>query len=261
MNRTALPEDSMMPPTSPERSESYFLEGPQPRRSETLRLFRIVRDLLHGFRGLHFVGPCVTVFGSARFGEDHRYYKLAQEVGAALVKLGFTVMTGGGPGIMEAANRGAHEAGGASIGCNIRLPFEQQANPYIDKMLEFRYFFVRKMMLVKYSYGFVVLPGGVGTMDELFEALTLIQTRKIHDFPLVVMGTDYYRPLMRFLEDMVREGTISPEDLQLVKLTDSVEEAMAHLEYHSIYRFGFKRVPKPSILLGERGVQRARAAG
>ena len=130
---------------------------------------------------------------------------------------------------MEAANRGAHEAGGGSIGCNIVLPFEQHANPYLDQMLEFRYFFVRKMMLVKYSYGFVVMPGGVGTMDELFEALTLIQTGKIHDFPVVVMGKDYYGPMMRFLEDMVREGTISPEDLQLVKLTDSVEEAMAHL--------------------------------
>ena len=137
------------PTALPRSSEDYFLTGPQPRRIETFRLFRIMRDFIHGFRGLHFVGPCITVFGSARFAEDHRYYAMAREVGAALVKLGFTVMTGGGPGIMEAANRGAFEAGGHSIGCNIILPFEQKPNPYIQKMLEFRYFFVRKMMLVK----------------------------------------------------------------------------------------------------------------
>ncbi len=233
-------------------SEGYFLEGPQPRRAETMRLFRIMRDFVHGFRRLHFVGPCVTVFGSARFTEEHRYYALAREVGAGLVKLGFTVMTGGGPGIMEAANRGAKEAGGKSIGCNIVLPFEQKPNPYLDEMLEFRYFFVRKTMLVKYSYGFVVMPGGVGTMDELFEALTLVQTGKIRDFPIVLMGTQYYQPLMEFMQDMIRERTINSADLHLLKVTDSVGEAMAHLEKHAVQKFGFRRIPRPSRLLGER---------
>ncbi len=243
-------ESNRIVPTSPS-SEEYFLEGPQPRRSETLRLFRIVRDLLNGFRGLHFVGPCITVFGSARFTDEHQYYALAREVGSALVKLGFTVMTGGGPGIMEAANRGAREANGKSIGCNIILPFEQKPNPYLDKMLEFRYFFVRKTMLVKYSSAFVVLPGGLGTMDELFEALTLIQTGKIRDFPVVIMGTQYYQPLMEFLQDMVRERTIAASDLQLLKLTDSVPEAMAHIERYAVQKLGFRRVPRPSRLLGE----------
>ena len=232
-------------------SEGYFLEGPQPRRTETLRLFRIMRDFLEGFRGLHFVGPCITVFGSARFAESHRYYVLAREVGAALVKLGFTVMTGGGPGIMEAANRGAKDAGGKSIGCNIILPFEQKPNPFVDRMLQFRYFFVRKTMLVKYSYGFVVMPGGVGTMDELFEALTLIQTGKIRNFPIVLMGTQYYQPLMEFMQDMIRERTINSADLDLLLVTDSVSEAIAHIEQYALNRFGFRRVPRPSILLGE----------
>src|SRR5262249_19963778 len=193
--------------------ERYFLEGPQPRSSELAMLWRIAREFFYGFRKLHFVGPCITVFGSARFKEDHPYYNLAVEIGAALSNLGFTVMTGGGPRIMEGANLGACRGGGKSIGCNIVLPHEQRPNPYLDLMLEFRYFFVRKVMLVKYSYGFVVLPGGVGTMDELFEALTLIQTGKIKDFPIVLMGRDYYQPLIDFLRDMVTEGTISPKDL------------------------------------------------
>ncbi|MFZ4987069.1 MAG: TIGR00730 family Rossman fold protein [Blastocatellia bacterium] len=238
--------------TFPRSKGEYLLEGPQPRRIETLRLLRILRDFVHGFRGLHFVGPCITVFGSARFAEDHQYYDLARQVGAAIARIGLTVMTGGGPGIMEAANRGAFEAGGTSIGCNIVLPFEQKPNPYIHKMLEFRYFFVRKTMLVKYSYGFVVMPGGVGTMDELFEALTLIQTGKIRNFPVVLMGTQYYRPLMEFMQHMIGEKTISPTDLDLLLVTDSVEEAIAHIEYHAVNRFGFRRVFKPLRLLGEK---------
>ena len=217
-----------------------------------MTVFRIFREFIRGFRKLHFVGPCVTVFGSARFKEDHPYYHLAREVGAALSNLGFTVMTGGGPGIMEAANRGAKDAGGASIGCNIVLPFEQKPNPYLDKMIEFRYFFIRKVMLLKYSYAFVVLPGGVGTMDELFEALTLIQTRKILDFPVVLMGRAYYQPMLDYLEMMVRERTISETDLKLVTLTDSVEEAMAHIEQHAVQKFKLKRVPKPMLVLGEK---------
>lgn len=233
-------------------SDRYFLEGPKSRGSEAMMVFRILVEFIRGFRHLHFVGPCVTVFGSARFKEDHPYYQLGREVGAALSNLGFTVMTGGGPGIMEAANRGAWDAKGTSIGCNIALPFEQQPNPYLDKMLLFRYFFIRKVMLIKYSYAFVVLPGGVGTMDELFEALTLIQTRKIKNFPIVLMGKGYYLELYDFLEEMVRQKTISPEDLNLLMLTDSVEEAMAHIEQHAVQKFSLKRTPKPIRMLGEK---------
>jgi uncharacterized protein (TIGR00730 family) len=226
-----------------QQGDRFLLEGPQARGDEAATIYRIVREFFHGFRTLHFVGPCVTVFGSARFKEDHRYYQLAREVGAALVKLGFTVMTGGGPGIMEAANRGAKDANGRSVGCNIILPFEQAPNPYVDLMVEFRYFFVRKVMLVKYSYAFVVMPGGVGTMDELFEALTLIQTKKISGFPIVLMGKDYYLPLIEFLKDMVAAGTISPTDMDLLMVTDSVEEAMAHIEKFAITQFKLVRRP------------------
>ncbi|MDX2030386.1 MAG: TIGR00730 family Rossman fold protein [Blastocatellia bacterium] len=243
--------DSISP--KQEREERVFLDGPQGRGWELWMLLRVIREFLRGFRVLHFVGPCVTVFGSARFKADHPYYKMATDVGAALVRLGFTVMTGGGPGIMEAANRGAKEAGGASIGCNILLPFEQEPNPYLDKMLEFKYFFVRKLMLIKYSYAFIALPGGVGTMDELFESLTLIQTGKIKNFPVVLMGRDYYEPLIDFLERMVIEKTISPEDLNLFLVTDSIDEAMAHIEKHAIQKFGLirRREMKKRWWLGE----------
>ena len=205
-----------------------------------MTLWRVLREFFYGFRKLHFIGPCVTVFGSARFKEDHNYYKLGREVGAAVADLGFTVITGGGPGVMEAANRGAKDVGGRSIGCNIILPFEQRPNPYLDAMLEFRYFFVRKVMLVKYSYAFVVLPGGVGT-------------RKILDFPVVLMGKDYYAPLIDFFGDMARAGTISEADMRLFMITDSVEEAMAHIEKHAIQKFGLTRAkaPKRRWWLGE----------
>ena len=172
--------------------EQLFLEGPHARGFELGRAFRIFRELIHGFRQLHFVGPCLTVFGSARFPAEHRYYALTRELGARVAEAGFTVMTGGGPGLMEAANRGAKEAGGASIGCNIVLPQEQKPNPYVDKFVEFHYFFVRKLMLVKYSYGFVAAPGGFGTLDELFEVATLIQTGKIKNFPVVLLGVEYW---------------------------------------------------------------------
>src|SRR6476660_5335777 len=168
--------------------DRVLLEGPHSRLQELRLLLRAGRDFIRGFRALHFVGPCVTVFGSARFDEHHRYYAMAREVGGALVGLGFTVMTGGGPGVMEAANRGAREAGGSSVGCNIELPFEQRPNAYQTLSLTFKYFFVRKMMFVKYSLAFVIFPGGFGTFDELFEALTLIQTRKIRNFPIVLFG-------------------------------------------------------------------------
>lgn len=205
-----------------------FLEGPRARLSELSRALRIFFEFVRGFRVLHFVGPCVTVFGSARFSESHRYYQMAREIGGAISREGLVVMTGGGPGIMEAANRGAKEAGGPSIGCNIELPFEQRPNPYLDRWITFRYFFVRKVMLVKYSYAFVVLPGGFGTLDELFEALTLVQTRKIESFPVVLMGRDYWEPMIAFMRDtLAKQGTIDAADLDLLTVTDSCEEAMA----------------------------------
>src|SRR5215471_5155273 len=166
-------------------SERKFLEGPRTRIKELAFTMEVVGEFIRGFRALHFVGPCVTVFGSARFNENHPYYKMAREMGAGIASMGFTVMTGGGPGIMEAANRGAHEAGGYSVGCNILLPGEQKANPYLDKWITLDHFFVRKVLLLKYSYAFVVMPGGFGTMDELFETLTLIQTGKMYSFPVI----------------------------------------------------------------------------
>jgi uncharacterized protein (TIGR00730 family) len=230
-----------------------LLEGPRSRVGELLTLLRVGRDFVRGFRALHFVGPCVTVFGSARFEADHRYYAMAREVGAAVVKLGFTVMTGGGPGVMEGANRGAREAGGRSVACNIELPFEQDPNPYLDRWVTCRYFFVRKVLLVKYSYAFIVLPGGFGTLDELSEALTLIQTRKILQFPIVLMGRDYWEPFLAMLKTMVEQHTISAADLDLMLVTDSVPDAMAHLEKYAIEPFGLRRrtEPKPSRVLGE----------
>lgn len=222
-----------------------FLEGPQSRRFEFLRVFRIAWEFLKGFRTLHFVGPCVTVFGSARFKPDHPYYQLAQSAGATLAKAGFTVMTGGGPGIMEAANRGAKEVGGKSVGCNIRLPHEQKPNPYLDTTVTFDYFFVRKVMLVKYSYAFIVMPGGFGTFDELFETLTLIQTGKIHNFPVVLVGTAFWQPMMEFIrERLEKEGVISPSDLDLLFLTDSVAEAVEYVRDVGMRRFGLTYGPR-----------------
>ena len=217
-------------------------------------LLRAARDFVRGFRALHFVGPCVTVFGSARFDENHRYYTMAREVGAALSHIGFTVMTGGGPGVMEGANRGAREAGGRSVGCNVELPFEQEPNPYLDRWVTCRYFFVRKVLLVKYSYAFIVLPGGFGTLDELTEALTLIQTRKILQFPIVLMGVDYWAPFLSMVKTMVEAGTISASDLDLMLVTDSVSDAMAHLELYAVQHFGLKKrkVPRPRKIFGEK---------
>ena len=230
-----------------------FLEGPQSRTRELLMLLRAGRDFLRGFRTLHFVGPCVTVFGSARFKEDHLYYDLARRVGSGLVRLGFTVMTGGGPGVMEAANRGAREAGGGSVGCNIELPFEQAPNAYLDRWVTTEYFWVRKVLLVKYSYAFIVMPGGFGTLDELTEALTLIQTSKIDQFPVVLMGVDYWKPFLDMCQRMIEAGTISTHDLDLMLVTDSVPDAMAHIELHAVQQFGLKRrkIPRSRKLFGE----------
>jgi uncharacterized protein (TIGR00730 family) len=236
---------------SPQREERVFLEGPRSRTKEFGTLMRVMREFIRGFRALHFVGPCVTVFGSARFKEGHPYYELAREVGRGLARLGFTVMTGGGPGIMEAANRGAREAGGRSVGANIILPMEQKENPYLDRFVTFRYFFVRKVMLVKYSYAIVVLPGGMGTKDELIEAVTLIQTKKITSFPIVIMGSDFFDPLIAFLRSMADAGTIAPHDLDLVLVTDSVERAMAHIREFAIESYGLKPTPSRSRILGE----------
>lgn len=241
------------PLSESEIEERVFLEGPHSRLRELWFLIRVTWGFLYGFRVLHFVGPVVTVFGSARTGENNPKYKTAREVGSGLAGMGFTVMTGGGPGIMEAANRGAREAGGKSIGCNIRLPFEQEPNPYLDVMLTFNYFFVRKVMLLKYSYAFVVMPGGAGTMDELFEVITLIQTKKIFNFPVILIGKDYFFELMDFLELMVKEGTISPEDLDLFMVMDSVEEAMDYIKVNIVDKYGLelKKVPKASKILLE----------
>ena len=234
-----------------EAEEQVFLEGPRARRRELWSVLTIVREFIRGFRALHFIGPCVTVFGSARFKEDHPYYELARRVGQRLAKMGFTVMTGAGPGIMEAANRGAKDAGGFTVGCNIVLPEEQKINPWIDRSVTFEHFFVRKVMLVKYSYAFVVMPGGLGTMDELFEALTLIQTKKIENFPVVMMSTEYYRPIMGLLAKFVAAGTISNTDLDLLLVTDSVEEAMEHIERHAVRGFGLSRPERRIAVLGE----------
>jgi len=242
------------PITEEQLEERVFLQGPHSRLRELWFLIRVMWGFLYGFRKLHFVGPLVTVFGSARTKEDNPNYQNAVKVGRELVNMGFGVMTGGGPGIMEAANRGAKNAGGTSIGCNIILPFEQKPNPYLDVMINFNYFFVRKVMLLKYSYAFVVMPGGAGTMDELFEVITLIQTKKIFNFPVVLIGKEYFYELMDFLELMVKEGTISPEDIDLFYVTDSVEEAMEYIKVNIVDKYGVisKKVPQPSSILLEK---------
>lgn len=209
--------------------EQVYLDGPKSRGYELGFAWRVFWQFIKGFRNLHFTGPCITVFGSARFKEDHPFYQKAREFGKRIAESGFTTMTGGGPGIMEAANRGAFENNGKSIGCNIRLPFEQQANPYVQKSVTFEHFFVRKVLLVKYSYAFIIMPGGFGTMDELFEILTLVQTKSVTSFPVVLFGKEFYKNLVETIEDMEQKGTISKGDMNLLLVTDSVEEAMEHI--------------------------------
>lgn len=234
--------------------ERKFLQGPQNRGLELWRAVKIFMELITGFRALHFVGPCVTVFGSARFKEDHPYYASARRVGQLLAEAGFTVMTGGGPGIMEAANRGARDAGGMSVGCNIELPQEQKPNPYLDHFVSFRHFYVRKLMLVKYSYAFIAMPGGYGTLDEIFEVATLVQTKKISQFPVVLVGTEYWRPLLELLRRLVAEQTIDRADFDAVSITDSPEEAVRLVHDTVLKRFGLTYGPriKPRWYLGER---------
>ena len=212
--------------------EQVYLDGPKGRGYELGFAWRVFLQFIKGFRTLHFVGPCITVFGSARFKEDHPYYDAARQFGKRIAAIGFTTMTGGGPGIMEAANRGAFENGGASVGCNIQLPFEQKANPYVQTSITFEHFFVRKTMMTKYSYAFIIMPGGAGTMDEFFETLTLVQTKTITGFPIVLYGKQYHGELWDYLEYLAIQGTINREDLSLVLLTDSIDEAIQHISHY-----------------------------
>ena len=232
--------------------EELYLDGPRSRTYELGFMFRVGWNFFKGFRKLHFSGPCITVFGSARFVDGHPYYEMSEKVGSAIAKLGFTTLTGGGPGIMEGANKGAFEAGGRSIGCNIVLPFEQKPNPYVQTSFTVRYFFVRKVLLLKYSYAFVVMPGGFGTMDEFFETLTLIQTKSIRDFPIVIIGTEYFQPLKDLIQHMIENKTISPEDLNLVIFTDNIEEGFEHIKQYIDTNFILKK-QKPKWWLFENG--------
>jgi uncharacterized protein (TIGR00730 family) len=218
--------------------EKSFLEGPRNRFKELWFSFKVFYNFIKAFRKLHFIGPCVTVFGSARFEPDNLYYKKAEAVGKKLAEMGFTIMTGGGPGIMEAANKGAYLNGGYSVGCNIILPKEQEANPFLHKWINIPYFFVRKFLLIKYSYAFIVMPGGIGTLDELFESLTLIQTKMINHFPVVLFGKDYHKELYNHIQIMAANESISPEDMTLLFVTDSVSEMETHLKEHAIDQFG-----------------------
>ncbi|NNE30663.1 MAG: TIGR00730 family Rossman fold protein [Saprospiraceae bacterium] len=230
--------------------EGRFLSGPRSRLKELGFAIEVFFQFIRGFRKLHFVGPCITVFGSARFKDGHPHFELAEKVGAAIAKAGFTTMTGGGPGIMEGANKGAFEAGGRSVGCNIVLPYEQDPNKYMQTWVDFDHFFVRKVLLLKYSYAFIILPGGWGTMDELFETLTLIQTGIIEKFPVVVMGKEYFAPLLAWITKMVEEGTISEEDLEYVVVTDEIFDAMEHIKKFIRQNYKIKR--KKSWWLFER---------
>jgi uncharacterized protein (TIGR00730 family) len=222
--------------------QHVYLEGPKSRSYELGFAWKVFLEFIKAFRTLHFVGPCITVFGSARFKEKDFFYEKAREFGKRIADLGFTTMTGGGPGIMEAANRGAFENGGTSVGCNIQLPFEQKTNPYLHTSITFEHFFVRKTMLTKYSYAFIIMPGGFGTMDEFFETITLIQTKTITQFPIVLFGKDYYRDLMETIEVMAKYGTIATEDMKLVLLTDDMDEAMNHI--HTYVTANYKVRPR-----------------
>ena len=219
--------DYELPRTGPGAAERELLnDNSRTPEKDRARLKRIDQEFMRGFKGLFRVGPAVTVFGSARFKQTHPYYKLARAVGAELAKAGFATLTGGGPGIMEAANRGAHEAGGASYGLNIILPHEQSENPYVEKSIEFQYFFTRKVCLVKYSCAFIVMPGGLGTLDEMFEAATLIQCRKIGPFPLILMGAKFWKGLREWGQEMMHEGVFARDEIAFGYVTDDPAEAV-----------------------------------
>lgn len=229
------------------KNEIKFLEGPQSRWYDFKYIINVFFEFIRGFRGLHFVGPCVTIFGSARFKDDHPYYEQTRKLAGEIAKLGFTIMTGGGPGIMEAANRGAKEVGGRSVGCNIVLPTEQHPNPYLDKWVNMKFFFVRKVLLVKYSYAFIVMPGGFGTLDEFYEAITLVQTGKIESFPIIIFNREYHKDLLEHNERLMKEGTISANDPSLYLVTDSIEEAVEYIKEKSIlaFKLQYAKQPKP----------------
>ena len=240
------------------KTEIRFFDGPQSRWQNFKYAVSVFFEFIKGFRALHFVGPCVTIFGSARFKEDHFFYKQARELAGEIAKLGFTIMTGGGPGIMEAANRGAKDVGGKSVGCNIVLPHEQHHNAYLDKWVNIKYFFLRKMLLVKYSYAFIVMPGGFGTLDEFFGAITLIQTRKIQMFPIIIFDKEFYQNIVEHNEKMLEVGTISSQDMNLYMVTDSIPEAIAYIKEKSIMAFGLKYMQpsKPFWCFLEKGLSK-----
>jgi uncharacterized protein (TIGR00730 family) len=208
--------------------------------ADSWQIFKILSEFVHGFEKLSSIGPCVSIFGSARTNPDNKYFKLAEDIAFLLTQHGYGVITGGGPGIMEAANMGAKKGNGKSVGINIDLPFEQSSNLFIDsdKLITFRFFFVRKVMFQKYAQGFIVLPGGFGTMDELFEAITLIQTEKIGRFPIVLVGTKYWEGLLKWIKEVMldEEKNISPKDLDLFTLVDTAEDAVEHInQFYSKY--------------------------
>lgn len=248
MNKTNLSPKEKRPLIN---AEIQFLEGPNSRGSELLFTWKVFRQFLKAFRKLHFVGPCISVFGSARTPKDHACYASAREVGYAIAKHGFTTMTGGGPGIMEAANRGAKDGGGKSVGCNIRLPHEQAPNPYLDTEITFDHFFVRKVILIKYSYAFVILPGGFGTLDELFETTTLIQTGILYNFPVVIMGKEFHQTLLDHLMRMQKDGYIKQEDIDSLYFTDDADDAVEHIERFINANYKIKSKFKRWWLLGE----------
>lgn len=238
-------------------SENAFLAGPRSRWKEFLFSLEVLFQFIKGFRNLHFVGPCITIFGSARFGPEDVYYQTTEELATRLGKSGFAIMTGGGPGIMEAANKGAKNAGALSLGCNIELPFEQHPNPYLDRMVNIRYFFVRKELLRKYSSGFVIMPGGLGTLDEFFEVITLIQTGKMKNFPVVVMGLEYHEQLMRYFEALIQEATVSSTDFQHILFTDDIAQAEQHIRnFTEMSPEKRVQIDAPLWILGERKITR-----
>jgi len=245
------------PARDPHHIDLSFLEGPRSRWKEFRSVMNIASEFIRGFRALHFVGPCVTFFGSARFKDGHPYYDDARELARRIGRVGFTIMTGGGPGIMEAANRGARDVEARSIGCGIVLPHEQSLNPYCDIALNFERFFVRKVLLLKYSICFVVMPGGAGTVDELFETITLIQTGKVRNFPILLYSRDFWGPVLAQIEKMVAEGTLGRQELSFLFVADSVEEATTLLQDRLVemWREREKRIDTPKWWFLERRVK------
>ncbi len=238
-------------------SENSFLAGPRSRWKEFLFSLDVLFQFIKGFRNLHFVGPCITIFGSARFSKEDVYYQTTETLATKLGELGFAIMTGGGPGIMEAANKGAKNAGALSLGCNIELPFEQLPNSFLDRMVNIRFFFVRKELLRKYSSGFVIMPGGLGTLDEFFEVITLIQTGKMKNFPVVVMGLEYHEQLMRYFEALVKEETVGSTDFQHILFTDDLNEAVEHIQNCTqLTSEKHAHTNAPLWILGERKIKR-----